>query len=250
MLTSIGKAAFETLGLRVRRSGLENRFDAMGDALRNMRSRGFVPTVVIDGGSNVGQWATLASGVFPEARFHLVEPQPGCWPHLESRFPAPRFALHKVVLTAPGLSEVRMVTARGAGDTPTSTYVERHVDDPAAPRLTFPASTLDALVLGGLTPQDRVLLKLDLEGHEIAALDGAAALLPRVDVIVSEVTFFDIHGSGHVTFSQLLRYLEDRGFELYDFAALAARRRDGRLRMGDAVFARRGTPLVADVAWA
>ena len=35
--------------------------------------------------------------------------------------PSPRFALHKVVLTAPGLSEVRMVTARGAGDTPTGT---------------------------------------------------------------------------------------------------------------------------------
>lgn len=55
-----------------------NRFDAMTDALLLLRDRGFNPRVVIDVGANVGTWTDLAKSVFPEARFHLVEPQTAC----------------------------------------------------------------------------------------------------------------------------------------------------------------------------
>jgi len=41
----------------------------MGDALRLMRAAGYAPRVVVDAGANVGEWSTLASAIFPEARF-------------------------------------------------------------------------------------------------------------------------------------------------------------------------------------
>ena len=52
-----------------------------------------------------------------------------------------------------------------------------------------------------------------------------------------------------ITFTELLLWLRDAGFVPYDFAALAARRRDHRLRNGDAIFVRRDSPLLSDASW-
>ena len=59
--------AFAAFGLRVVRAKPANRFDAMCDSLRTIARAGFVPTIVIDAGANMGQWARKASAVFPDA---------------------------------------------------------------------------------------------------------------------------------------------------------------------------------------
>ena len=48
----------------------------MADSLELLRRAGYRPGVVIDCGANTGQWARLASAVFPESEYHLIEPQP------------------------------------------------------------------------------------------------------------------------------------------------------------------------------
>ena len=44
-----------------------------------------------------------------------------------------------------------------------------------------PATRLDEIIL--TLPEDRALLKLDLENHEIGALRGAERLLKNVEVV-------------------------------------------------------------------
>lgn len=217
----------------------------MGETLGQLVRLGFLPDVIVDAGANVGQWSTLASGIFPSARFHLIEPQPGCWPLLEAAFGSSRFALHRAALTAPGVTEVRMISAT-TDRRNTGAYV---ASGPETRGEAYASTTLDRLIGPLSAASDRMLLKLDVEGHEISVLEGAAGLLPRVDVIVTEVTFYDVHRSGTITFTDVLSHLSARGFDLYDFAALAPRPRDNRLRMGDAVFVRRGTPLLDDANW-
>jgi hypothetical protein len=55
---------------------------------------------------------------------------------------------------------------------------------------------------------------------------------------------------GRPVFADLMRILRERGFEFYDVAALASRRRDGRLRTGDVIFVRSGSALTGDNRWA
>jgi FkbM family methyltransferase len=224
-----------------------NRFDAMDAALQMLVDRGYRPKVVIDGGANRGQWFGIASTIFPEARFHLIEAQDVCWPDLERVAAARgRTVLHQTAITAPGASFVRMHRAGVPGSTGAFVVAESeglNVDVQA------PATTLDGLLATAVTRDDRVLLKLDIEGHEVEALRGATVLLGAVEVIVCEVRFFDVDRSGRPLFGEVLVFLEARGFMLYDFDMLSSRQRDRRLRIGDAIFVRRDSALAEDV-WA
>jgi hypothetical protein len=121
----------------------------------------------------------------------------------------------------------------------------------AAPdEIECPATTLDELFAERVTPADRALLKLDLEGHEVSALSGAARLLSSIEVVLSEVHFYEVERNGRPLMTDVLAFLGKRGFELYDFACLNSRPRDGRLRTGDAIFVQRWSPLAGDRSWA
>lgn len=222
------------------------RFDAMDDALELLRRAGFRPDLVIDVGANLGQWTAIARAHFPDAVYHLVEPQPGCLAVLkELAVRTPGIHVHGAAVTRPGIATVFMV---GGG--------ERHdgsgnfIPNSTAPipdAIPYPSTTLDALLpaVGGT----RVLLKLDVEGHELAVLEGAFELLARAEVVVAEFWIFQLFHEEMTILPQLMSWLEARGFVLYDFASLRGRPRDNRLKSGDAVFVRRGSPLLADSSW-
>lgn len=230
------------LGYSVRRWPA-NRFDGMRDALLLLRQMGYSPRVIVDCGANMGQWTRMARAVFPESVVHLVEPQPACADALEPfARRIGRAQVHAVAVTAPGVNRVRMLGGGTGAWIPPAGSEEPDGRD-------CPATTLDELFADTIEAADRVLLKLDLEGHEIAALRGADRLLDVVEVVVAEFQLFEIGGNGLPGFSDLLRFLEERRYTLFDIACLSGRPRDHRLRMGDAVFVRTGSPLLADEAW-
>ena len=221
-----------------------NRFDGMRDALLILREMGYAPRVVIDCGANLGQWTLIARVVFPGAEVHLVEPQPGCADALEPLARRLGHAkVHAVAVTAPGPDRVRML---GSG---TGARIVCEAS-PGLDTADCPATTLDALFAGRVGSADRALLKLDLEGHEMDALRGGERLLSAVEVVVAEFQLFEIGDNGLPVFGDLLRFLEERGFALFDVACLSGSPRDRRLRMGDAVFVCGGSPLLADQDWA
>lgn len=192
-------------GLRLTRDRPANRFDAMEEVLRGLAARGFNPTQVIDAGANVGQWAEMAAAVFPGVPFHLVEPQPACLDALTA-FARHRSAtwVYPVAASAPGVSRLPMVGATGG----TGAHV-RMASENAADVRWLDAATLDDLLLPAVTENDRVLLKLDIEGHELEALAGASRLLERVEVVITEVQFYDVAGSGGPTFSDVHGHRDD-----------------------------------------
>ena len=213
-----------------------------------MRGLGYNPRVAIDGGANMGTWTQMARSVFPDAEFHLVEPQPACLPTLRELGTRMRgVTVHPVALTRPGVDRVRVIGGgmHGGG---TGAWVAQ-LGETAEGETQCPATTLDELFADSVSLPDRTLLKLDLEGHEREALEGATRLLDAVEVILTEVQFYDINDGGRWVFPDVINFLRERGFELYDIACLSQRPRDMRLRMGDVVFVRLGSPLLADRGW-
>jgi len=245
-ILNIANRFFGSLGIRVTRNARANRFQAMEETLQLMATRGFAPAEIIDAGANVGDWTRMARRVFPTAAFHMIEPQAGCAPLLESMSnDSPGIRFYRTAVTRPGRREVAM-TGGGSAQRGTGAWVVAEGEEAIAQSLSE-ATTLDELFGDRLrTP---IFLKLDLEGHELQALEGARALLSRVEAILTEVSFFDIHDTGRPLFSDVLAFLKDRQFDLYDIASLSGRPRDERLRLGDAVFVRKNSLLSRDRAW-
>jgi FkbM family methyltransferase len=226
-----------------------NRFGGMHDALTLLRRQGFRPEIVIDCGANVGQWYRLARSVFLEAFFHLTEPQLVCAAPLHelARVHA-RTRVRPVAVTEPGVTEVRMIACGAGAGGGTGAWVARP-GEAAVGEVVCGATTLDALLAAETEAWQRPLFKLDLEGHGLSALQGAPRLLEAVEVVLPEFQFYEINSNGRPTFGGVMDVLEASGFPLYDFACRSPRPRDQRLRMGDAVFVRRGGPLIADEGW-
>jgi FkbM family methyltransferase len=219
-----------------------NRFDAIEQCLLLLAKSSFAPSLIVDGGANRGAIAELAHRIFPAAAIHMIEPQPGCAPALERLSQKPGFFFHPVAVTAEAGS-VRMFV-RDDGDTGAHIVWPENQHEA---NLVVPATTLDALIGPRCGPTDRILLKLDLQGHELMALRGAAALLPKVEVVLIEVSFFQ--QLGEPTIPDVVHFFDVADFDLFDIAALGGRTRDGRLRQGDLVFVRRNTPLWFDRGW-
>jgi FkbM family methyltransferase len=173
--------------------------------------------------------------IFPHAKYHLIEPQPGCHTSLQALARNIDGQLHAVAVTEPGVTSIHMA-GDGSGNTGAGVCSVSERDD----TFLVPASTLDELVT--VTESDRTLLKLDLESHELIALRGAKNLLRVSEVVLTEVSF------AHLTaplFLDTAIFLREHGFQLYDFASLASPISHRRLRSGDALFVNMRSPLLS-----
>ena len=204
--------------------------------------------VVFDVGANQGDWSrNLLSRVKHPIRLFLFEPQASCGPALADL--SDRCTIVQAALGRAG-GEIELFSA-GAMDDTASVYqrADSFLADKPLHRQTVPVMSLDAFVDENAIKHISYM-KLDVEGHELSVLEGARALLPRIEVIVSEFWMFKIDGEEMATFTALVTWLDQAGFVLYDIGALHGRSSDNRLQSGDAVFVRRNSTLVANSSWA
>jgi FkbM family methyltransferase len=247
-MRSVAKRVARGFGLRVTRERPSNRFQAIDECLERMKKSGYEPAVVVDVGANHGQFHRLIQPLFPDARYHLIEPQPACASSLRRLTEMnDRVEYHALALTEPGIQSVRLLGGGASGGS-TGAYVARSGEcDPH--EIVVQATTLDELLSKRIEHGQRALLKLDVESHELAVLFGSIASLAKIEVVLAEVRFFDVENRGTPGLLALVGFLEQHGFALYDIASLAGRPRDMRLRMGDLLFARKKSTLVADNSW-
>jgi FkbM family methyltransferase len=234
------KHFLERTPYRIVRDRDANRFQAIESAIRNIKARGFHPRVVIDGGAHLGSFSVAAKRIFPLAEFHLVEPQLACIKSLKALCAEEGFALHECAL-AERVGEISMTRTT---EPSTGAYIS---PNGGAETNTVKSCTLDTLFAKRISTYDRTLLKMDLQGYELFALRGGARVLKSIEVILTEVSFFSQAYEPKII--DLMGYLDESGFQLYDIAALSGRMRDNRVHQGDFLFARKGSQLVDDASW-
>ena len=78
------KAMIALTPYRIVRDAGVNRFQGIYTCLKLLRTFGYQPRTIIDGGAHLGHFALQANAIFPEAIIHMVEPQPACRKELEA----------------------------------------------------------------------------------------------------------------------------------------------------------------------
>lgn len=130
----------------------------------------------------------------------------------------------------------------GVGSDASAFHNAKPVLDGAVSSRTVPSRRLDTIMKNPVGP---IMLKIDVEGFELAVIDGATDLLKNVEVAILETRLFDVIG-GTSIFAQVCARMAAEGYEVYDIIDMIARPLDGALVLCDIVFVRHGSALRSD----
>lgn len=165
-------------------------------------------TTLLDVGANVGRFAADFLAVFPDTRAYCVEPTAGPFQAIQDRFRGDGrvTALRCAASDADGTARMTLATD--------STYstLNPYTADGALGRgfvplgeEEVPLRRLDGLGLDLAGTQ--VVLKLDVQGHELPALRGATGLLEQVDAVLAELSFANQYEGQPPSFSAVAALL-------------------------------------------
>lgn len=215
-------------GIEVRRAGKGVR-RTLPAVLAHYRELGFQPATVIDVG--VGPGTPEIYQAFPDARLVMVEPLEEWRGQLEL-IRAERDAELVIAAAGPQAGEVEIAVHRVP--TLSSMLGARPGDSDEPPRRTVPMVRLDDLQrdLGLRGP---FLVKVDVEGGELEVLAGATELLKQSDLVLLEVSFFELVG-GAPLFHDVVGWMHDYGFVVSELYNGHNRPLDGALAQLDVAF--------------
>lgn len=196
--------------------------------LRHLRDHPFDPKLMFDVGAFRGDVTTLLYNTFdrPVVMVEPLEEMAGSLRHLSRQ---------------PSITWER--SAAGPVCTTSLIYIDKMLDGTSMvphggmPRKVI-VTTLDALAERHGVPG---LVKIDVQGFELEVLAGAKRLLGRTEVFILEVLF--VPHQGLTQFDEVIRFMADRGYVVYDFAGFARRPLDGALGQADVCFVRESGPL-------
>jgi FkbM family methyltransferase len=190
----------------------------------------------------------MAHAHLPRARIHLIEPQPECAKTLLGLCGRFGFSFHPFALVAPERSGKNIGFLVTPGAVTTGARVDNGSGAGDVERVEVEARSLDEILAADLGREERLFLKLDLEGHELEALKGARRVLQATEVVLEESCFF---GDPPPTNSplQLATFLAEHGFSLYDVTSISGRPRDKRARQCDLLFVKDSSPISVDRRW-
>jgi len=200
-------------------------------------------TVVLEVGSNEGGFAQRLRRAGYRGRIVSFEPQSEAFAKLESASAAdPSW---ECIRTALG-SQAGTATLNVAGNSMSSSLLgmtPRHAT--AAPGSGFVATescavaTLDSLRDEVLRADDRVYLKLDVQGFEIEVLRGAAATLDQVAVVDIELSLVPLYDHSP-RIDDVLGYLDERRFGLAALDPVFVEKATGAILQLNGLFTRVG----------
>jgi FkbM family methyltransferase len=246
------KSTLRRMGYHVERINVPpagSKYRGIGDFptfLEDIGARGFAPAFVLDVGGNLGDWTRMALRVFPKARFLLIEPQIETRDSLNAL--CAEFPNVAWVLAGAGATKGELALSVG-GHIGASSFLpaadeglaqvgrQRRVD----------IITIDELLA---SRQSGIpdLVKMDIQGFEIEAMKGGHTLFGRTELFILEVSLYEFMDRMPIL-SEIVAFMHERGYELYDIPGYFRRPLDGALAQLDFAFARRGGFLRKSSKW-
>src|SRR5439155_5570854 len=212
------------------------QFEVFEIKLAKARERGLRIGMAVDGGAANGLWAQRFKHVYPESKLLCIEPRQDCHDELRQRMSAYNDVTIVQTLIGPSDGDVAFFEKSDE-----SSILLNYEGKEWAKKITKPMTTLDSLLTQRGLP-DPDMIKLDLQGYELQALEGASRSLEHAEAALIEVSFIELQ-KGMPRMHEVVAFMAARGFDVYDITALWHRPLDGALAQGDFLFVSRRSAL-------
>jgi FkbM family methyltransferase len=135
------------------------------------------------------------------------------------------------------------------GDLVGSSFLPASGADPVCiPQRVVPVVAIDSLVKRGTIAIPDVV-KVDVQGYELEVLRGARCLFGHTAAFILETSLFEFL-SGQPLLHDVVSFMAERGYVLYDIPHTSRRPFDGSLAQADLCFVRKDGPLRSSNRWA
>ena len=194
---------------------------------------------IVDAGASIGDTSTRFSSLFPSARIHSIEPYPIFYRTLQKVSESNlKIVPHNIALSNfNGNSKLNINHSEGTNslldikDENSKVYGDLLAKKD---QIEVVCTTLDSF-----TEENSIenidILKLDLQGHELKALEGASKILQKqkVGILLCEIIFEDIY-EGQTRPYELINFLiKEHSFKFFNFYQKNYHR--GRLLQADII---------------
>jgi FkbM family methyltransferase len=190
-------------------------FESDAAAARAIIERGYTFPVIFDVGGSNGSWSTTMAPIFKGSRFELFEPLAELHPEYKRVLTWMRetFKNHHMHPVAIGDKDGSITI--NVYDNPSASSTLTGLSDQENTQ-TVPMRSLDSIVASGMCAQPD-LIKIDIQGGELAALKGAVKTLKHTKFLMLETWLQRGYGKSTPLLTELIEFLKPHGFVPYEF---------------------------------
>lgn len=197
--------------------------------------------LVLDVGANVGRFARSVFDLGFGGRVISFEPTSDAHARLsESARQEPRWMVAQRMALGSTNGEIEIKVAGNSVSSSVLDMMPVHVE--RAPRSAYqraeqvPIRRLDSLDGAyAPAPDDRVLLKADVQGYEREVVEGARGILPQIEAMQLELSFVELYRRSTL-FLDMLTFLRDLGFEMHSMTPAMTDPVSGRMLQAMGLF--------------
>jgi len=220
----------------------------MQKLLEDLKFRGLNCKSILDVGANRGDWSRMAKLVYPEAKFCLIEPQTEMEEDLKSFCNGSANSIYIMAGAGP-VNEKKYLTVWD--DLAGSSFLPKEDDalKGSGKQRVIDMVAIDEIIGPGKFDVPE-LVKLDIQGFEIEALKGAGKLFGQTEAFILEVSLFSFSDvPGMPVFADIINFMLERDYVVYDFPGFSRRPLDGALAQCDICFVKRNGFLRSSNDW-
>lgn len=210
-------------------------------SLKRLQKLGFTPGVIYDVGAYHGDFTAMCSAIWPTAKIHMFEALPFKIPALKERFKGQPVVINECVVGEEEGTEVAFY----ADETASSVLASGSPEHEKA-KVYQKMIRLDQYIAAHAPAPN--FLKVDAQGYESYILRGCGETLRDIDVLLVECNFIEVYKEVMLA-SDLIGYLRQFGFVVYDICEIHRRPLDHCLFQIDFLFVKEESFLRKDKRW-
>lgn len=206
--------------------------------LINLKKIGYEPQLVLDIGAYEGYWTKDFLSIFPTANILMLEAQE----KKRNKLKGITNQFHNTKFYIALLSDEdgkQLIFQENETASHVSSEVMSNVKS-------ISSRTIDSIIIETRSGFPD-FIKLDVQGHELQVLNGSEKALENCTFCLIEVTLIKLSHEPYVL--DIMKYMDMKGFQLYDISQFMRRPFDNALYQCDFLFVKKDSSFISQKRW-